>query len=82
MKLCYITDEDAFEAALIAKIGNNPYIKRDGQSITIFDGLKNRNVCIYFSGSNTRVLNNGYEVIEYCFEIYDFLRSKGYTWKL
>jgi len=85
-KLINITDEDAIKAASIAKIGNNPTILRTGggrdkDCIIITDGLKDRSVRIYFNGSNTRVLDRGYEVIEYCFDIYDFLRSIGYDWK-
>lgn len=85
-KLIEITDEDAIEAAKIAGIGNEPVIERSGNSIDadciiISDGKKNRSVRIYFNGANRRVLNNGFEVIEFCFEIYDFLRSIGYTWK-
>lgn len=85
-KLIDITDEDAIKAAAIAKIGNNPTIVRTGRGkdkdcIIISDGAKDRSVRINFNGSNTRVLDRGYEVIEYCFDIYDFLRSIGYDWK-
>lgn len=85
-KLIDITDEDAIKAAAIAKIGNNPTIVRTGRGkdkdcIIITDESKDRSVRIYFNGSNTRVLDRGYEVIEYCFDIYDFLRSIGYNWK-
>ena len=85
-KLLHITDEDAIKAAAIAKVGNNPTISRTGSGkdkdfILITDGVKDRSVKIYFSGSNTHVLDKGAEVIEYCFEIYDFLRSIGYDWK-
>ena len=83
-KLIDITDEDAVNAAAIAKIGNNPTIERfggrDNGSVTIKDGLLERSIRIYFSGSNTKVLDKGFEVIEYCFDVYDYLRSLGYVW--
>lgn len=85
-KLTEITDEDAIEAAAIAKIGNNPTIERSGggrdkDCIIITDGKKERSIRIYFNGSNTRVLDRGFEVIEYCYDVYDFLRRRGYDWR-
>jgi len=85
-KLVNITNEHAITAAAIAKIGNSPTVERSGNGkdrdcITVTDGLKNRSIRIYFNGSNTRVLQDGIEVIEYCFDVYDFLRTIGYSWK-
>lgn len=82
MNLINITDADAIEAAKIAKI-HNPSIRKGGHGISggfieLYDAR--RTLRIYFSGSNTRVLDNGIEVIEYCYEILTFLRNKNYFW--
>jgi hypothetical protein len=85
MRLSSITDEHAIQAANIANIGNNPSITRYGKgdlgSIVITDGTKDRKIRIYFNGSNTRLTDKGFEVIEYCYDIYEFLSRLGYTWK-
>lgn len=84
-KLTQITDEDAITCAQIAKIEPDYEFKREtGQDKGCIDIIgrskrgKPRSLRIYFNGSNTRVINDGWEVIEYCFEIYDYLRSIGY----
>ena len=84
--LINITDEDAIKAAAIAKIGNNPTVTRSGTApdidcVIITDGKKDRSIKIYFNGSNTRIYHQGVEVIEYCFSVYDYLRSLGYKWE-
>lgn len=82
--LMQITDEHAIRCANIAGIKEDYEFERvggrDNGSITIKGKCKGaeRTLKIYFSGSNTRCFHNGFEVAEYCFPIYDYLRSVGY----
>lgn len=80
-----ITDEDAIACARIAKIDSDFVIERtagrDKGCIQINgkSGKGNRSLRIYFNGSNTKVEHDDYTVIEYCFDVYDYLRSLGYN---
>lgn len=84
LPLTKISDEHAIHCANIAGIKSDYEFERfggrDNGSITIKGQCKKaeRTLKIYFSGANTRCLHNGFEVIEYCFPIYDYLRSVGY----
>ena len=84
LPLTKISDEHAIHCANIAGIKSDYEFERfggrDNGSITIKGKCENaeRTLKIYFSGANTRCLHNGFEVIEYCFPIYDYLRSVGY----
>lgn len=74
MKLRHATDEHILEAAAIAKVTGT--VERGRESFLVSgDG---RSVRIYYDGANTRVIHNGFEVINYCYEIYAYLVSLGY----
>lgn len=84
-RLSDISDDDAVQAGVIASV-HMPLITRTDHAI-ILDGdngksgkyRKHRSLKIYFTFSNTKVIEDKFEVIEYCLPIADFLRSKSYN---
>lgn len=85
-KLVDITDEDLLEVAKIAGIKGDLVITRSGRGMDkdcaeVYDEKTDKKLRLYFNGSNTRITVKGYEVIEYCFDIYFHLYNKGYRWK-
>jgi hypothetical protein len=76
-----ITDEDVEALARIAKLEGKIDIHRGDFAINVYDESKRR-LLFYHRGSfsNTRIFDkNGFEVIEYCIDIIDFLRSRSYA---
>jgi len=86
MELTKITDDDALDCAKLIGIKSDFIIERfnenqrDSGGIRIKgkSGKSNYILIIYFNNSNTRIYLNGFEVVDYCWEIYDYLKSKGY----
>lgn len=80
-----ITDDDIISCAKIAGVDSGYEIKRfggrddGGIDVEGKSGKNKRSLRIYYNGSNTRITHNGFEVIECCFQIYDYLRSIGYN---
>jgi len=77
--LSEITDEDLKELGdLCGIVGEVIIWIRGDYSVTICNTIKSRMVKIYYSGSNSRIIDKGFEIIEYNTLITDYLRSKGY----
>ena len=83
--LSEITKEHILSVAALVNIVNDPIIdisnkNRDGGSIYVKDSIKDRSLRIYWNGSNTVIMDKGFEVKEYCYLIYAHLKELGYTW--
>lgn len=80
-----ITDEHAIKAAEIAGVNPDRAIiersKNTGEvgSILVIDKDLNRSCRIYFDGADTIVEQSGFRIRNYCYDIYAFLKSIGYT---
>ena len=87
MELTEITDNDALCCAKLIGIESDFTIERfnekqrdcGGIRIKGKSGKSNYILIIYFNNSNKRIYLNGFEVIDFCWEIYDYLTSKGYV---
>lgn len=82
-----ITDEHAIKAAAIAGISalgaTVERSKNTGEvgSILVTNKAQNRSCRIYFDGADTIVEQSGFRVRNYCYDIYAYLKSLGYSWK-
>lgn len=82
--LSELTDEDALLVAKIARIENAQVRRTNHRSWDIGHievCNETRTLRIYVNGSNTRIVHNGFEVMEYCYEILSKLRGLGYFWQ-
>lgn len=80
-----ITDEHAIKAAAIASVWSDGATiersKNTGEvgSILVTNKQQGRSCRIYFDGADTIVEQSGFRVRNYCYDIYAFLKSIGYT---